>query len=39
MRHFLTRRTFIHESEDKYDLESEVKVYRTFFTDQCHKRK
>ena len=30
---FLTKRTFIHEIEDKYDLESELKIYLQFFTD------
>ena len=29
----LTERTFIHEIEDKYDLESKVKVYPKFFAD------
>ena len=31
----LTERTFIHEFEDKYDLESELEVYLQFFTDWC----
>ena len=35
----LTERTFIREIEDKYDIESKVKVYLKFFTDQCCKRK
>ena len=35
----LTKRTFIHEIEDKYDPESKIKVYPMFFTDQCYKRK
>ena len=29
----LTERTFIHEIEGKYDLESELKIYLQFFTD------
>ena len=29
----LTERTFIQEIEDKYDLESKVKVYPKFFAD------
>ena len=29
----LTRRTFIHEIEDKYDIESELEIYLQFFTD------
>ena len=29
----LTERTFIHEIEDKYDLESELEIYLQFFTD------
>ena len=29
----LTERTFIHEIEDKYDLESKLKVYAKLFTD------
>ena len=29
----LTKRTFIHEIEDKYDLESELEIYFQFFTD------
>ena len=29
----LTKRTFIHEIEDKYDPESKIKVYPIFFTD------
>ena len=33
----LTERTFIHEIEDKYDLESKVKVYPKIFTVQCIK--
>ena len=35
----LTERTFIDEIEDKYDLESKLKVYFLFFTDRCYKRK
>ena len=35
----LTGRTFIHEIEDKHDLESKVKVYPMFLTDQCYKTK
>ena len=34
----LTEKTFIHEIEDKYDIESKVKVYLKFFTEQCCKR-
>ena len=29
----LTQRTFIHEIEDKYGLESELEIYLQFFTD------
>ena len=29
----LTKRTFIHKIEDKYDLESESEIYFQFFTD------
>ena len=29
----LTKRTFIHETEGKYDLESELEIYRQIFTD------
>ena len=29
----LTKRTFIHKIEDKYDLESELEIYFQFFTD------
>ena len=29
----LTERTFIHELEDKYGLESELGIYLQFFTD------
>ena len=29
----LTERTFIHEIEDKYGLESELEIYFQFFTD------
>ena len=29
----LTKRTFIDETEDKFDLESELEVYLQFFTD------
>ena len=29
----LTKRTFIDEIEDKYDLESELEIYLQFFTD------
>ena len=29
----LAKRTFIHEIEDKYDLESDLEIYRQFFTD------
>ena len=34
----MTERTFIYETEDKYDLENELEVYLQFFTDWCHKR-
>ena len=34
----LTERTFIHEIEDKYGLESKVKAYPKFFTDRCYKK-
>ena len=29
----LTKKTFIHEIEVKYDLESELEIYLQFFTD------
>ena len=29
----LTKRTFIDEIEDEYDLESELEIYLQFFTD------
>ena len=29
----LTKRTFIHEIEGEYDLESELKIYFQFFVD------
>ena len=29
----LTETTFIHKSEDKYNLESELEIYLQFFTD------
>ena len=29
----LTERTFIHETEDKYVLESELEIHLQFFTD------
>ena len=29
----LNERTFIHEIEDKYDLENELEIYFQFFTD------
>ena len=29
----LTKRTFIHEIESKYDLESELEIYLQFFSD------
>ena len=35
----MTERTFIHEIEDKYGLESKAKVYPKLFTDRCYKRK
>ena len=31
--------TFIHEIEDKYDLESELEIYLQFFIDWCYKTK
>ena len=34
----LTKRTFIHEIEGKYDLESELEIYLQFFTGRCYKR-
>ena len=34
----LTQRTFIYEIEDKYGLESELKIYVQFFTDRCYNR-
>ena len=34
----LIKRTFIHEIEDKYDLESELEIYFQFFTDCSCKR-
>ena len=30
---FLTKRTFIHEIEGKYDLASELEIYLQFFTE------
>ena len=33
----LTERTFIHEIEGKFELESELGVYLQFFTDSCYK--
>ena len=30
---YLTERTFIHEIEDNYGLESELELYLQFFTD------
>ena len=39
MCYFLTERNFIHEIEDKHDLESKVKVYPKFITDRCYRRK
>ena len=30
---YLTQRTFIHEIEDKYGLESELEIYLQFFTE------
>ena len=30
---YLTERTFIHEIEGNYDLESELEIYLQFFTD------
>ena len=29
----LTKRTFIHEIDGKYDIESELEIYLEFFTD------
>ena len=34
----LTERTFIHETEDKYGLESGLEIYLQFFTDRCYER-
>ena len=34
----LTKRTFIHKIEGKYDLENELEIYLQFFTDGCYKR-
>ena len=34
----LTERTFIHQIEGKYDLESELEMYVQIFTDWCYKR-
>ena len=33
----LTERTFIDETEGKYDLESELEIYLQFFTDWYYK--
>ena len=33
----LTERTFIHETEDKYDLESKLTVYPKIVTELLHK--
>ena len=33
MCYFLTEKTFIHEIEGKYGLESELEIYLQFFTD------
>ena len=33
-----TERTFIHEMEGKYGLESELEIYLQFFTDWCYKK-
>ena len=35
----LTERTFIHETEEKYALESELEFYLQLFSDRCYKRK
>ena len=35
----LTERFVIHEIEDKYDLESKLKVCPKFTTDRCYKTK
>ena len=34
----LTERTFIHQIEGKYDLDSELEMYVQIFTDWCYKR-
>ena len=34
----MTKRAFISEIEDKFDLESKVKVYPKFFTDWSYKK-
>ena len=36
---YLTKSPFIHEIEDKYDLESELEIYLQFFTGWCYKTK
>ena len=33
----LNKRTFIHEIEGKYDLESEFEIHLQFFVDWCYK--
>ena len=30
---YLTKRTFIHEIDGKYDIETELEIYLQFFTD------
>ena len=37
MRFCLTERTFIHEIENKYDLESKLTVYPEIVTELLHK--
>ena len=37
MCYFFTEKTFIHEVEDKYGLESELEIYLEFFTDWYYK--
>ena len=35
---YLTEKTFINETEGKYDIESELEIYLQFFTDWFYKR-
>ena len=35
---FFTERTFTHEIEGKYGLESELEIYLLLFTNWCYKR-